>query len=69
MESRPSKSGSSLRIKIKEKENLQVNSSKAADNGIMKETEENNASDLDKSTSSVGSIDLEDVEFIENIGK
>ena len=66
MESRPSKSGSSLRIKIKEKENLQVNSSKAADNRIMKETEENNASDLDKSTSSVGSIDLEDVEYIEN---
>ena len=66
MESRPSKSGSSLRIKIKEKENLQVNSSKAADNRIMKESEENNASDLDKSTSSVGSIDLEDVEYIEN---
>ena len=64
MESRPSKSGSSLRIKIRENEK-----SKLSPNSVARRTKQDEMvqeTDLDKSTSSVGSIDLEDVEYIEN---
>ena len=64
-ESRPSKSGSSLRIKIRENEKSQLNRSDAEGSTNKIELEES-CSDLDKSSSSVGSIDLEDVEYIEN---
>ena len=57
-ESSLNKSGSSLRIKIKEKTGASPTFTTSKKN--------QNKTELDQSSSSVGSIDLEDVEYIEN---
>ena len=57
-ESSLNKSGSSLRIKIKEKTGASPTFTTSEKN--------QNKTELDQSSSSVGSIDLEDVEYIEN---